>query len=70
MFAESDGARRAAIIYSLVASCCLHGVDPFGYLRDVLERINTHPAKRIHELLPKAWADNAKQVKTQETARA
>lgn len=71
MFAGSDeGARRAAIIYSLVASCCLHGVDPFGYLRDVLERVNTHPAKRIHELLPKAWADNAKQVKTQEAARA
>jgi transposase len=71
MFAGSDeGARRAAIIYSLVASCCLHGVDPFGYLRDVLERIGTHPARRIQELLPKAWADNAQQVNTHQAALA
>jgi len=30
-------------------------VDPFAYLRDVLERISTHPASRIAELLPRNW---------------
>jgi transposase len=52
---HDNGGHRAAIIYSLVASCKLCGIDPFAYLRDVLERISTHPASRIVELLPRNW---------------
>jgi transposase len=56
MFAGSKaGAWRAAIIYSLVASCKLNGIDPFAYFRDVLERVSTHPADKIDELLPNNW---------------
>ncbi len=56
LFAGSDaGAERAAILYSLIASCKLCKIDPFVYLRDVLDRINTHPAKRISELVPHQW---------------
>jgi transposase len=56
LFSGSDeGARRAAILYSLIASCKLCGIDPFLYLRDVLERISTHPASRIDELTPPQW---------------
>lgn len=56
MFAGSEaGAERAAIIYSLVASCKLNGHDPFVYFRDVLRRVSTHPANRIDELLPSHW---------------
>ena len=56
LFAGSDaGGERAAIIYSLVASCKLAGIDPFAYLRDVLDRISTHPASRIAELTPRGW---------------
>lgn len=56
MFAGSEaGAWRAAIIYSLVASCKLNGYDPFAYFRDVLERVSTHPADKIDELLPSNW---------------
>jgi transposase len=58
LFSGSDeGARRAAILYSLIASCKLCGIDPFLYLRDVLERINTHPANRIDELTPPQWKE-------------
>jgi transposase len=58
LFSGSDeGARRAAILYSLIASCKLCGIDPFVYLRDVLERINTHPAHRIDELTPPQWKE-------------
>ncbi|MBE7559585.1 transposase domain-containing protein [bacterium] len=40
MFAGSDeGGRRAAILYTMIASCQQHGVEPFTYLRDVLGRI-------------------------------
>ncbi len=56
VFAGSDaGAERAAIIYSLVAICKLYSVDPFAYLRDVLGRVITHPARRIVELTPSSW---------------
>lgn len=50
-----EGAQRAAVLYSLVASCKLQGIDPFVYFRDVLMRVATHPQSRIAELTPKAW---------------
>jgi transposase len=56
LFAGSEaGAERAAIIYSLVASCKLNDHDPFAYFNDVLRRVSTHPAGRIDELLPCNW---------------
>ncbi len=56
LFAGSEaGAWRAAIIYSLVASCKLNGIDPFRYFRAVLRRVSTHPAEKIDELLPSEW---------------
>jgi len=56
LFAGSEaGAERAAVIYSLVATCKLSGIDPFAYFRDVLARISTHPASEIDALLPPNW---------------
>jgi len=56
MFAGSEaGAWRAAIIYSLVASCKLNEIDPFRYFRDILSRVSTYPADKIDELLPSEW---------------
>ena len=56
MFAGSDaGGHRAAILYSLIATCKNIGVDPFAYLRDVIARISTHPMRRIEELTPRGW---------------
>jgi transposase len=60
LFAGSDeGAKRAAVIYSLIATCKLCHIDPFAYLRDVLDRVSTHPASRIAELTPSAWAQTS-----------
>jgi transposase len=42
-------------LYSLIATCEAHDVDPVEYLRDVLLRVDTHPAARIDELLPHRW---------------
>ena len=56
LFVGSDrGGRTAATLYSLVGSCKRHRIDPFAYLKDVLERLPTHPADRSGELLPDAW---------------
>jgi transposase len=55
-FAGSDeGGRRAAAIYTLIASAKLNDIDPQAWLADVLARLPDHPAKRIHELLPWNW---------------
>lgn len=56
LFAGSfEGARRAALLYSLIQSCRLIGVSPFVYLRDVLLRVASHPHRQLHELTPKGW---------------
>ena len=47
--------QRAAIVMSLVQSAKLNGHDPWAYLRDVLERLPSHPNSRIEELLPHCW---------------
>ena len=47
--------KRAAAVMSLIQSARLNGHDPYRYLRDVLERLPTHPARRIGELLPHRW---------------
>jgi transposase len=53
LFAGSDaGGRRAAILYTLIGTARLNGLDPEAYLRYVLARISEHPIKRIEELLP------------------
>lgn len=55
-FCGSDaGGRRAAVMYTLIETCKLNGVDPRAWLADVLARIATHPVSRIGELMPWAW---------------
>jgi transposase len=57
LFAGSDsGGRRAAILYTLIQTATLNGLDPEAYLRDVLARIADHPINRIDDLLPWTWA--------------
>lgn len=53
---NNAAARRTAVLYTLIGSCRLVGIDPYAYLVDVLERVSDHPASRIAELTPAAWA--------------
>jgi transposase len=56
LFAGSDkGGQTAAVLMSLCTTCKSMEIDPQAYLRDVLDRISTHPARRIKELLPDRW---------------
>ena len=55
MFAGSaSGGERAALYYSLVVGCKNLGIEPYDYLRDVLQRMAEDPG-RASELTPKAW---------------
>ncbi|MCP3411288.1 IS66 family transposase [Bradyrhizobium sp. CCGB01] len=64
LFAGSDGGgQRWAVVCSLIATCKLNDVEPYAYLRDVLQRmIDGHPVNRLDELLPWSWkpADHVK----------
>jgi transposase len=56
------GAKQVGIIQSLIVTCRLHGIDPYTYLIDVLQRVSQHPASRVADLTPRLWktlfADN------------
>jgi len=53
LFAGShEAAKRSAMLYSLIGTCKMHGVESFAWLKNVLEIMPTHPINRIKELLP------------------
>ena len=52
---SDNGGHTAAILFSFVATCERHQVNPFTYLRDVLTRIAAHSRNRLAELLPDRW---------------
>jgi transposase len=60
------GGHTAAVIYTLLGTAKLNGINPQRYLHHFLERIADHPSNRIDELLPWAvaakWADADAQV--------
>jgi transposase len=49
-----------AALQTIVATCRLHGVNPYDYIRDVLIRVQSHPASRLDELLPFNWKSSSK----------
>jgi transposase len=56
LFVGSDrGGDRAAMMYSLIGTAKLNGVEPLAWLTDVLARIADLPQSRLHELLPWEW---------------
>jgi transposase len=60
LFAGSHAAAgRAAMFYSLLATCKNYQVNPYNWLHDILGRIANHPINRIKELLPQNWAAKA-----------
>ena len=63
LFAWTElGAKHVGIMQSLIVTCRLHGVDPYDYLVDVLQRVDRHPAAEVDKLTPRLWkvhfADN------------
>ena len=56
LFAGShESAQRAAMFYSFFGTCNRNNINPFEWLKDVLERIPSHKANKLFELLPQNW---------------
>lgn len=56
LFAGShEAAQRAAMVYSLFATCRLHNINPYDWLKDVLQRMHLYTTDNIAELLPQNW---------------
>lgn len=55
LFAGShEGAKRAAVIYSLLNSCKINGVNSYDWLRDVLRKVHLQGVS-VNELMPHNW---------------
>ncbi|MGA5959867.1 transposase domain-containing protein, partial [Escherichia coli] len=53
VFFDSDhGGERGALLYGLIGTCRLNGIDPEAYLRHILGVLPEWPSNRVDELLP------------------
>lgn len=56
LFVGGEGTgQTSAILYTLIESARRHGHEPYGYLRDVLERLPEMKRSEINLLLPRNW---------------
>jgi len=54
-FGSAEAGQRSAVIYTLIANCRLHGVEPYAYLKDVLERLPRTTNQEVAQLTPQRW---------------
>lgn len=53
LFAGShEAAKRSGMLYSLLGTCKMHSVEPYNWLKNVLQKIPTQPINKVKELLP------------------
>jgi len=53
LFAGShEAARRSGMLYSLLGTCKMNGIEPYAWFKNILEKIPSHPINKIKDLLP------------------
>lgn len=50
-FGSHEAAKRSGMLYSLFGTCKLHGIEPYAWLKTILQKIPPHPINKIHDLL-------------------
>jgi transposase len=66
LFVGNDDAGDVnATFVSLLASCQLHGIEPWSYLRDLFCLVGDWPRNRVLELAPACWRETLAQPKVQ-----
>jgi transposase len=66
---SDDHAESAGHLFSLVASCKLHALDPEAYFRDLFRVLPHWPKDRYLELAPKFWAATRARLHPDQLAR-
>ena len=69
-FGSDDHASAAANLFSLIASCKLHGLDAETYFAEIIRVMPYLPRDRYLELAPKFWAATRARLDPAELARA
>jgi transposase len=54
-FGSPDAGEAGAILFSIVQTCRGLNINPREYLEDIMRRLMSHPASKLHELLPDQW---------------
>jgi hypothetical protein len=62
---SEDGARVNATFVSLLASCQMHGIEPWAYLRDLFCLLPSWSTKRVLELAPAYWTRTLEDAEVQ-----
>ena len=57
-FGSAEAGQRSAVIYTLIANCRLHGVEPYTYLKDVLTRLPHCTNQNVADLTPRRWKES------------
>src|SRR5512145_260298 len=63
---SDDHAQATANLFSLIASCKLHSLDPEAYLTDVIRVMPYWPRDRYLELSPRYWRDTRSRLDPRE----
>jgi transposase len=67
---SEDGARVNTLFVSLLASCAMHRIEPWAYLRDLFCLLPGWPITRVLELSPASWRATAAQPTVQQKLAA
>lgn len=67
---SDDGAAVNATFVSLLASARLHGIEPHGYIRDLLCLVRSWPEDRLLDLAPANWKQTLEQPEAQQKLAA
>lgn len=62
---SENGALANTVFVSLIASCELHGIEPWRYLRDLFYLLPDWPRNRVLELAPAYWKQTLEQEEAQ-----
>ncbi|HVJ92005.1 MAG TPA: transposase [Labilithrix sp.] len=68
-FGSDDHAHAGANLFSLIASCKLHGLDAETYLAEIIRVVPYWPRDRYLELAPKYWAATRARLDSAELER-
>jgi hypothetical protein len=67
---NDDAAEVNAAFVSLLASCQLHGIEPWAYLRDLFCLLPSWPIRRVLELAPVNWKQSLENQDAQQALGA